>query len=65
MRAVVGKPFRKTPIFSANMRYLDVNPYWNIPTNIVLRDILPNIRRDTDYLDKMKIRVFAAPGSGA
>ena len=59
MRAVVGKPFRKTPVFSANMRYLDVNPYWNIPTNIVLRDILPNIRRDTDYLEKMKIRVFA------
>ena len=32
MRVVVGRPARRSPVFSANMTYLVVNPYWNVPT---------------------------------
>ena len=65
MRVVVGKPFRKTPVFSTNMTYLDINPYWNIPTKIAVRDILPAIRRDASFLEKLKIKVFADWSEGA
>lgn len=34
-RVVVGKEKTPTPIFSQAMRYLIVNPYWNIPPSII------------------------------
>ncbi len=34
-RVVVGKEKTPTPIFSESMRYLIVNPYWNIPPSII------------------------------
>ena len=34
-RVVVGKEKTPTPIFSDEMRYLIVNPYWNIPPSII------------------------------
>jgi len=34
-RVVVGKEKTPTPIFSEAMRYLIVNPYWNIPPSII------------------------------
>jgi L,D-transpeptidase YcbB len=65
MRVVVGKPFRKTPVFSTNMTYLDINPYWNIPTKIAVKDILPKIRRDDGFLEKLNIKVFEDWSKGA
>ncbi len=59
MRVVVGKPFRQTPVFSADMTYLVINPYWNIPTKIAVEDILPAIQRDAAFLEKKKISVLA------
>jgi murein L,D-transpeptidase YcbB/YkuD len=58
MRAVVGRFYRRTPVFSSKMTCLVLNPYWRIPPNIARRDILPRIRRDPDYLIRQKIRIF-------
>ena len=33
MRVVVGRPARRSPVFSATMTHLVINPYWNVPTN--------------------------------
>jgi murein L,D-transpeptidase YcbB/YkuD len=41
MRAVVGRPYRRTPIFSDRIRYLVFSPYWNIPARIARDEILP------------------------
>jgi murein L,D-transpeptidase YcbB/YkuD len=58
MRAVVGRPYRRTPVFAASMTYLVFSPYWNVPRSIATRDILPKVRRDPRYLEKQRIRVF-------
>jgi len=58
MRVIVGRDYRRTPVFSSSMRYLVIHPFWNIPTRIATRDILPKVRRDPDYLSRKKIRVF-------
>jgi len=58
MRIVVGKEYTATPVFSGTIQYLEVNPYWNIPHSIAVEEILPNIRKDPDYLAKQRIRVF-------
>jgi murein L,D-transpeptidase YcbB/YkuD len=58
MRAVVGKPERPTPIFSANMTYLEINPNWNIPENLVRRDLIVALQENPNYLQEHNIRVF-------
>ena len=58
MRAVVGKPERPTPIFSANMTYLEINPNWNIPENLVRRDLIVALQEDPNYLKEHNIHVF-------
>jgi len=58
MKAVVGMPSRPTPVFSAEMTYLVLNPYWEVPHNIAVSDIVPAVRKDPDYLEKRSIKVF-------
>jgi murein L,D-transpeptidase YcbB/YkuD len=49
-RAVVGKTYRKTPVFRSMMRYLVFNPDWTVPYSIATSDILPAVQRDPGYL---------------
>ena len=58
MRVVVGRPARRTPVFSADMTYLVLNPYWTVPRTIAIEDILPQLVQGADYLDKQGIKVF-------
>jgi murein L,D-transpeptidase YcbB/YkuD len=58
MRVIVGKKCRQTPVFNGRMTYMELNPYWHIPPQIAKEDILPEIQKDSQYLDKQKIRVF-------
>ena len=58
MRVVVGRNARRTPVFSARLKYLVINPYWNIPSKIAVRDILPKVKTDVGYLRDRKIRVL-------
>ena len=58
MRVVVGRPARRSPVFSAIMTYLVINPYWNLPTTIAVEDILPELQKDVAYLAQRGIRVL-------
>jgi len=51
-RAVVGKRFHETPMFTALMTYVVINPYWNVPPSIARSEILPKIKADANYLAK-------------
>lgn len=63
MKAVVGKPYQRTPVFTANMTYLVINPSWNIPDSIARDEILKKIRKDSHYLAKQNIKVLRGWGS--
>jgi murein L,D-transpeptidase YcbB/YkuD len=65
MRAIVGKDFQKTPVFSGLITNLNLNPYWNIPDEIARKEILPEIRRKKAYLARNKIRVYIGWGQNA
>jgi murein L,D-transpeptidase YcbB/YkuD len=58
MKVIVGKPDRSTPAFSQAMTHMILNPYWNVPRSIAIRDILPRIRRDPTYLDSQQFHLF-------
>jgi murein L,D-transpeptidase YcbB/YkuD len=65
MKVVVGKPYRRTPVFTATMTYLVFHPFWHVPARIAREDLLPKIKRDAAYLSREKIRVFEGWGAEA
>jgi murein L,D-transpeptidase YcbB/YkuD len=62
-RVVVGKPFTRTPVFSEKMKYVVLNPYWNVPPNIANGEYLPKLKRNPGVLGKDNIRIFNASGN--
>jgi murein L,D-transpeptidase YcbB/YkuD len=61
-RAQVGKPYRKTPVFKDQIRYLEVNPTWTVPTTILRNDILPRLAKDPAHLQQMDMQVLTQDG---
>jgi murein L,D-transpeptidase YcbB/YkuD len=61
-RAMVGKHYRKTPVFRGDMAYLEFNPTWTIPPGILRNDTLPAIKRNPNYLASKNIRVIDRNG---
>ena len=49
-RIVTGKPTMATPIMSAEMKYITVNPTWNVPPSIVQHEYLPALAADPTVL---------------
>jgi murein L,D-transpeptidase YcbB/YkuD len=46
MRVVVGKPSEQTPMMAATIRYAVLNPYWNVPPDLVRERIAPGVLRE-------------------
>jgi len=65
MKVIVGKKYRRTPVFSDRMTYLVLSPFWNVPPNIAVKDKLPIIRKDPEYLTREHVRVFQGWGAEA
>jgi murein L,D-transpeptidase YcbB/YkuD len=47
MRVIVGKAMpTQTPVFTRDMTYLVLRPYWNVPPSILRRSVLPAIQKN-------------------
>lgn len=60
---VVGRPYRRTPVFSHRMTYLVLNPSWEVPPRLAVQDQLPLIRQNPEYLDTMGFTVLQGWGA--
>jgi murein L,D-transpeptidase YcbB/YkuD len=60
MKVIVGRPYRKTPVFSSKMTFLVFNPYWNVPHKLAVQDILPNIKKDPAYMGRQGFTLFSS-----
>lgn len=49
-RVVVGRKGSPTPITRSEITSVVVNPPWNIPGDIAARDLLPQLKRNPNYL---------------
>jgi murein L,D-transpeptidase YcbB/YkuD len=58
----VGKPYRKTPVFKATMKFIEINPTWTVPPTILAKDVLPAIRQDPGYLQAKNMKVLDGSG---
>lgn len=47
---IIGKYQHETPIFEADMQYIEFNPTWTIPRSIIMNETLPRMRQDPNYL---------------
>jgi L,D-transpeptidase YcbB len=56
-RVIVGKPATPTAIFSNQIKYLLVNPAWNVPVSIIKKEMLPKLALDPDYLTRAGFEV--------
>jgi L,D-transpeptidase YcbB len=73
-RVVVGKPSMPTPMLSETMKYITVNPTWNVPPSIVQNEYLPALQQDPTALERIGLKVehnrdgtvhiFQPPGAG-
>ncbi len=63
MRVVVGQPYRRTPVFSGTMTYLVLNPWWEVPRSIAIRDKLPLIKSDPGYLARQGYSLLSGWGA--
>ena len=44
MSVVVGKPYSRTPVFSDQVRYIEINPYWTVPSGLAVKEELGKLR---------------------
>ena len=72
-KIVVGKPGEHaTPLLTETMKFITVNPTWNVPPSIIRNEYLPALARDPGALSRIglqvgrnkdgSIRIFQPPG---
>jgi len=57
MRTVVGSKSNQTYFFEDRVQTVEVNPYWGVPQSIIINEMLPKLRNDPSYLDRMGYEV--------
>ncbi len=65
MKTVVGRPDRPTPVMHDQVRWVELNPYWNVPQRLARKDILPKVLTDSQYLQDRDFHVFENWRKGA
>jgi L,D-transpeptidase YcbB len=59
---VVGKPDRPSPTLTAQITAVNLNPTWTVPLSIMKKDVIPRMRKDPSYLERMHMRVLDGQG---
>lgn len=59
-RVVVGKPTHRTVAFKAAVSSITLNPPWNVPDSIATKEILPELKRNPDYLVENRLKIVGA-----
>jgi murein L,D-transpeptidase YcbB/YkuD len=54
---VVGKAIHKTVVFSGDLKYVVFRPYWNVPRSIVVNEILPDMRKNSNYIARNNMEI--------
>src|SRR5262249_42643153 len=56
-KIAVGKPSMPTPLLSEQMKFITINPAWNVPPSIVRNEYLPALRQDPYALARIGLRI--------
>ena len=59
---IVGRTYRQTPVFSASMSYLVLNPWWEAPAKLAREDLLPKFKKDPNAVNAFGYHVLNNKG---
>jgi L,D-transpeptidase YcbB len=60
-KVVTGKPgIHATPLLTETMKFITVNPTWNVPPSIIYGEYLPALQQDPTVLQRMGLRLDRA-----
>jgi len=66
MKVIVGKPTTPTPMVASTIYYATLNPYWNVPQDLVQKLIAPRVLdQGVTYLKDHNYEVLSGYGSDA
>ena len=57
MRVVIGSKANQTYFFQDEIQTVEFNPYWGVPQSIIVNEMLPRLRSDPSYLDRLGYEV--------
>lgn len=57
MRVVIGSKANQTYFFQDQIETVEFNPYWGVPQSIIVNEMLPRLRNDPSYLDRLGYEV--------
>jgi len=61
-KIVAGKPGKTaTPLTTAEMKFITVNPTWNVPPSIIENEYLPALQQDPDALERIGLKLEQNP----
>jgi L,D-transpeptidase YcbB len=56
-KIVTGKPTMPTPLLSESMKFITMNPTWNVPPSIVQNEYLPVLQQDPMALERIGLKM--------
>lgn len=59
---IVGKTYRKTPVFSDQVEYIVFNPWWETPPSLAKADKLPMFQKDPGSVARLGFEIRDASG---
>jgi L,D-transpeptidase YcbB len=63
MRTVVGKKLKPTPTISSYITSIVTFPSWNVPHEIAVKEMLPKVQKNDNYLEQNNFEVVDAKGN--
>lgn len=63
MKVVLGQRKQwQTPLIDSQIKYLILNPKWNVPAGIFAKELIYDLRKDPTYLERHRMKVVSVAG---
>ena len=61
-KVICGKPETRTPLLNAKISDMVTYPTWTVPTSIIVKQYLPKLKKNPNYLSKIGLKLFDKNG---
>ncbi|HNA17170.1 MAG TPA: L,D-transpeptidase family protein [Ferruginibacter sp.] len=61
-RVICGKPATRTPLLNAEISDMVTYPTWTVPTSIIVKEYLPKLKKNPNYLSRIGLKIFDGEG---
>ncbi|MEI8059487.1 MAG: L,D-transpeptidase family protein, partial [Ferruginibacter sp.] len=61
-KIICGKPDTRTPLLNSWITDMVTYPTWTVPNSIIAKQYLPKLKKKSDYLKKIGIKLFNSKG---